>query len=283
MNLKKITGILATCVMAGALFTGCGGGDTPAQNSGDIKIGMIKHLNATETMMDELIKKAEEEANIKLSTHVTTFYDSLPLLQMGLESGSVDEASTYQCVANYLIARNPQVEIAAGHNAAHLSDNFAFAMRAADTELKQQIDNAIAVMKSDGTLDNLTKTYITDLTGAEDPPAVAIEKFDGAEPLKIGVTGDLPPLDLVLANGEVAGFNTAMLAELGKRLHRNIEVVQIDSASRAAALTSNQIDVAFWAIVPAGDNMPMDIDKPEGTEVSTPYFRDEIVHIQLKK
>lgn len=283
MNLKKGASVLATCVMAAALFTGCGGGSTPAQNSEDIKIGTIKYLNVTETTMDELIKKAEEEANIKLSTHATTFYDSLPLLQMGLESGSVEEASTYKCVADYLIARNPKVEIAGGHNPAHLSDNFCFAMRAADAELKNKIDAALGAMKDDGTLDSLVKTYITDLKGAEDPPAVTIEKIDGAETLKIGVTGDLPPLDLVLANGQVAGFNTAMLAELGKRLNRNIEIVQIDSASRAAALTSNQIDVSFWAVVPASADMPIDIDKPEGVEVSTPYFRDEIVHIQLKK
>ena len=284
MNLKKITSVLATCVMAGALFTGCGGGgDTPAQTSGDIKIGMIKHLNVTETKMDELVKEAEERANIKLSTHTTTFYDSLPLLQMGLESTSVDEASTYKCVADYLIARNSKIEIINGHNAAHLSDNFAFAMRASDTELKQQIDAAISAMKSDGTLDSITKTYITDLKGAEDPPEVAIETYDDAQPLKIGVTGDLPPLDLVLANGEIAGFNTAMLSELGKRLHRNIQIVQIDSASRAAALTSNKIDVSFWAVVPVDDNMPMDIDKPEGIELSSPYFKDEIVHIGFKK
>ena len=282
MNLKKISSILATCVMAGALFTGCGG-DNSAQTSGDIKIGMIKHLNATETMMDELVKKAEKEANIKLSTHKTTFYDNLPLLQMGLDSGSIEEASTYKCVADYIVARNPKVEIADGHNPTHLADNFSFALRAGDTELKQQIDAAINAMKADGTLDSITKTYITDLKGAEDPPAVAIETFDGAETLKIGVTGDLPPLDLVLANGEIAGFNTAMLAELGKRLQRNIQIIQIDSASRAAALTSNQIDVSFWAVVPVSDEMPMDIDKPEGVEVSEPYFRDEIVHIELKK
>lgn len=281
MNLKKISSVLATCVMAGALFTGCGG--STSEQSSDIKIGMIKHLNVTETMMDELVKKAEKVANIKLSPHKTTFYDSLPLLQMGLESGNIEEASTYQCVANYLIARNPKIEITSEHNPARLSDNFCFAMRAGDTKLKQQVDAAIAAMKSDGTLESITKTYITDLTGVEDPPAVALETYSDAQPLKIGVTGDLPPLDLVLANGEIAGFNTAMLAELGRRLHRNIQIVQIDSASRAAALTSNQIDISFWAVVPVGDNMPMDIDKPEGVEFSEPYFRDEIFHIQLKK
>lgn len=282
MNLKKISGALAAVFAAGALLSGCGGDTEPAP-AADLKIGVIRHLNATETLMDELIRDAEQKAGIKLATHKTVFYDSLPMLQMGLESGSVSEASTYDCVARYLIARNPNYEIVADHNPIQLSDNFAFAMRANDADLISAVNAAIASMKADGVLDEITKTYITDLQGADDPPAVAIEMFDDAEPLNIGVTGDLPPLDLVLANGEIAGFNTAMLAELGRRLHRNIQIVQIDSASRAAALTAGQIDVSFWAIVPVGDDLPADLDTPEGVTLSAPYFKDQIVHVSLKK
>ena len=74
-----------------------------------------------------------------------------------------------------------------------------------------------------------------------------------------------------------------MLAEIAKRLNRNIEIVQIDSGARAAALSSGQIDVIFWAVVPNGDNMPADIDKPDGVEFTVPYFKDDIAHLNLKK
>ena len=279
MKLKKFFSLIATGALTAALFTGCGG-ETPPP---DIKIGMIKYLNASETTLDELVRTAEQKTGHKIASHVTTFYDSLPLLEMGLESGSVDEASTYRCVADYFIARNPKVEIARDHNPLKLSDSFGFAMRAADTELKNSVDAALKAMTDDGTLADLTKTYIDDLTGANDPPAVAIETYADAEPLKIGITGDLPPLDLILADGTPSGFNTAMLAELGRRLHRNIEIIQIDSASRAAALTSGKIDIAFWAVVPVDSDMPADLDKPAGLEISAPYFRDEIVHVTLKK
>lgn len=280
MKLKKFFSILATGALTAALFTGCGGGETPPP---DIKIGMIKCLNVSEELVDKLVHDAEKKAGIKISNHVTTFYDSLPMLEMGLTSGSVEEASTYKCVADYFIARNPNLQLVSEHNQLKLSDSFGFAMRAADTELKKSVDAAIQAMTDDGTLAQITKTYITDLTGTAEPPAVAFETFYDAEPLKIGITGDLPPLDLILANGTPSGFNTAMLAEIGKRLHRNIEVVQIDSASRAAALTSGKIDLAFWAVVPVDSDMPADLDKPDGIEISAPYFKDEIVHVDLKK
>ena len=267
--------------MAGTLFTGCG--SNTAQQA-DLRIGMIKNLNASENLYDDITKKAEELGGIKITNHKYSFYDSLTLLQMGIESGSIDEASTYQNVANYLMAKNPnKFELSPKHDYVKLSDKFAFAMRETDTELKNSINAAIEAMQNDGTLDNLIKTYITDLKMDEDPPAVEFENFDGAKTIKVAVTGDLPPLDLITAEGKPAGFNTAMLAEIGKRLNANIETVQIESGARSSALVSGNADIIFWAIVPADGDRPANIDTPNGTIVSTPYFQDQIVHLIYKK
>ena len=110
--------------------------------------------------------------------------------------------------------------------------------------------------------------------------------IEGAEIIKIGFTGDLPPIDLTLADGSPAGFNTAVLSELGKRMGRNIELVPITSGSRATALESRAIDVVFWAVVPAenvANPRPADIDRPKGLVMTKPYFTDKITHVALKK
>ena len=134
-------------------------------------------------------------------------------------------------------------------------------------------------MRDDGTLEKLTKQYITDLKVGEEPDAVEIQRFDGADTIKVAITGDLPPLDLVLADGKAAGFNTAVLSEIGKRLQKNIELVQIESAARAAALESGRVDISFWAIVPISEIIPADADKPAGIILSTPYYRGKIIHL----
>ena len=98
------------------------------------------------------------------------------------------------------------------------------------------------------------------------------------------MTGDLPPLDYVSADGKAAGFNTALLAEISKLVRQNFELVQIDSGARAAALTSGKVDVVFWAAVPINDTLaPPDCDKPEGVILTEPYYTDKIIHIKLKK
>jgi len=46
MNFKKVAGVLFSCVLAGAVLTGCGGG-TEQKSAGDsqvIRVGMIKQL-----------------------------------------------------------------------------------------------------------------------------------------------------------------------------------------------------------------------------------------------
>lgn len=285
MRFKKF---FAAICAAGLLLTGCGS-DTGTENQDNtsqatiIKLGMISHLNASEKQMEEYLFKIQAKTHAKVVNHVPVFFDNLSLMQMGIESGKVDVISTYKSVADYLLAKTGgKYEIVNDDWIEGLADNFCFAVRKEDSALKADLDKTLKAMKADGSLDKLIKDYITDVDKAKDPPKVEIPKIDGAQSIKVGVTGDLPPLDLVLPDNSPAGFNTALLAEVAKRLNKNIELVQIDSGARAAALSADQIDVVFWAIVPVGEVFPADIDKPEGIELSEPYFKDSIAHLKLK-
>ncbi|MBR4641178.1 MAG: transporter substrate-binding domain-containing protein [Selenomonadaceae bacterium] len=285
MRLKKFFAAMCTAAL---LMTGCGsdgGTETKDPNSQATinKIGMIAHLNASEKQMEEYLFKIQERMRAKVVNHIPVFYDNLSLMEMGLEAGNVDKISTYKCVADYLIANNDKFEIAHDDWIEGLTDNFCFAVKKEDSQLKADLDKVIGEMKSDGSLAKLISEYVTNVDKGKNPPKIELPKVEGADTIKVGVTGDLPPLDLVLADGTPAGFNTALLAEIAKRLNKNIELVQIDSGARAAALNSDQIDVIFWAIVPANEILPADIDKPEGIELSEPYFKDDIAHIKLKQ
>ncbi len=291
MKLKKIAKVFLSCLMAGALFTGCGGGDTgssdkpaaPPASSGDIKLGMISHLNATEKRMEDILKMVQEDSGVKVTNYALTYYDSLKLMQMGIESGSVDQISLYTSVANYVVANNDKFETVGDELTLRiLSDNFCFAVRKDEADLKAALDKALEEMKADGSLDKLVEDYITNVD-KQNPPKVEIPMLEGADTIKVGVTGDLPPLDYISADGTPAGFNTALLAEVAKRSGKNMELVNIESGARAAALSSKQIDVIFWVVVPNMDKMPTDLDKPEGVEFSAPYFKDNVEHLKIKK
>ena len=273
-------------IAALVLVTGCGassGGNT-AQN-GELKLGMIRHLNITETLLDNYFQKAAsrmaQTADMRAPKHI--FFDNMPSMIAALQSGQVDEISTYVCVAGYLIAQNNDLEIAPDR-VPKVSDAFCCALREEDTALKKEFDDAILKLKENGTLKTLVQTYISDADFSKPFPAVEMPHFDGAPTIKIAVTGDLPPLDLITADGQPSGFNTAILAEISQLIGKNFELINVDSGARAVALTSKKVDVIFWVAVPLNDTLaPPDSDTPQGAILTESYFSDEIAHVKLKK
>ncbi|MBQ4401303.1 MAG: hypothetical protein II832_03970, partial [Synergistaceae bacterium] len=78
-----------------------------------------------------------------------------------------------------------------------------------------------------------------------------------------------------------AGFSTAVLAEIGKRLGLNIELMNVESGARSAALASGRADVVFWYEVDKGAKNQPDI--PEGVIVSETYYDwEKFIHLRKK-
>ena len=184
------------------------------------------------------------------------YYDTMDAMLMALQSGELDGIKVPYYTARYLCATNdnlalrnefhPENATGAARIALNLlSDGYSFMMKEANTELRDTFDAQIAAMKEDGTLQKLIDEYILKASEGGEPVAVTFEQFEG-DPIKVAVTGSLPPMDYVAPDGSFAGFNTAMLAEIGKRLQKNIELVQVDSIGRALALSEGTVDVVFW-------------------------------------
>ncbi len=248
--------------------TGCG-------NQGDdkIKVGMIKYLNVTEDTLDKFSSA---------DNHKHIFFNNLSNMTMALQAGQIDEMSIYNSVADYFVDHNPNFELIAQKPV--LTDLFCFAMSEEDAALKKEFDSAILQMSKDGTLSRLVKRYIAEIHFQESPPVIRMPEFYNKSMIKIGVTGDLPMLDYIRPDGLPAGFNTAVLAEISELIQKNFVLVQIESGERAIALTSGEVDVIFWAVIPKNKNndIPDDFDRPKGMIFTQPYFSDEIVHVRLK-
>ena len=281
--MKKFFAAICACAL---LLTGCGGGEKSSEapkSNGKATIGVISHLNVSETEYNEYMKKLEQSyrpSKANLSADYK-YFDKMNDMQLALESGQIDVLSTYQNVADYMLQKSSDKEILPSERS--LEDSFCFALREGDTKLKNELNKAIKAMISDGTLGKLSKQYITDLKEGEEPPAVPITHIDGADTIKVAVTGDLPPFDLVLSDGTPAGFSTAVLAEISRRIEKNIELVTVDSAARASILSSKGADVVFWVSVPKDSILiPANIDQPAGIAVSEPYYHDLITHIGKK-
>lgn len=279
MRKSILAAICAVCL----LITGCGGGENAPKPKENAKIGVITHLNASELEYNELMSKLEKSYRPSKADLDATYkyFDKMNDMQLALESGQIDMLSTYQSVADYMLQKSSDKELLPTEKI--LSDSFCFAVRKGDTMLKNDLNKAIKEMTNDGTLIKLSKQYIIEIKGGTEPPAVEISEIEGADTIKVAVTGDLPPFDMISADGTPTGFSTAVLSEISKRIGKNIELISIDSGARASILSSNGADVVFWVAVPKDSTLiPANIDQSEGIAISDPYYHDNIVHIGKK-
>ena len=207
----------------------------------------------------------------------TRFFGSLTEMLLALDAGLIDGACMPEFTGKYLLARNEELQ-AGMFEFSNVKENYYLGFYN-NSALRDQVNEALSAMKADGTLYALQEAYLTDL--AVDPSPVTFETFDGAQTIRVAVTGDLPPIDYTAPDGSPAGFNTALLSELGKRMKVNIEILNIESSARTLSLTSGVADVIFWYLY--GENYVV-TDREDGIQLSDPYYRlDNWFYIEKKK
>ena len=240
-----------------------------------IKVGILSKLNMSQEEYSDFISTGRKAGawnffSSKPQEPISfVFYDTLQAMQLALNAGEIQEAALPEVVAEYVMNVTGAYKISgiAKTRPAYL----AFGFKAGnDPELLRKFSDAILSMKQDGTLAVLQAKFIYD-AGIGEPETVEFRKFDNVDKkITVAVTGDLPPIDYVTADGKAAGFNTAVIAEIGKRLQVNIELLQIMSSARASAVVSGRADTVFW--IQGHRNVPKDSDIPEGLELSEPYY-----------
>ena len=202
------------------------------------------------------------------------YYDDLLTMLLALNAGEIDEIDLPKFVAEFVVMRNPDLKVSCVY-CMEPAVRLAFGFQKDNAALCQKFNDALSEMRKDETLRKLQEEYLS-YPGKTEPKPVKFEAFPEAETIKIAVTGDLPPLDYTSEDGEAAGFNTAILAEIGRRLKVNITVVPVNTIAKVAALMSGRADGVFWF-------MTNNFDLPESIIASEPYYTfDEFLHIRKK-
>ena len=230
-----------------------------------IRLGLLSKLNTTEEEFSEAWQKTFAPKNESLQV-IVKFYDTLTAMQMALNAGEIHQVVLPEAVAEYVLSVNPQAESTLVLPSRGMG--LAFGFREDSRELRDKFSEALRAMREDWTLPTIEGVYMS--RPGESPEPVKFSVYPGAQTIKAAVTGDLPPIDYIAPDGTPAGFNTAVLAEIGRRLHVNIELAEVDTGARTSALASGRADVVFWYEVDASSETQPDI--PDGVIISEPYY-----------
>ena len=268
--MKKLLVIVLSLLMVVTMFTACG--EKKKTSETDVLYsGMLPVMGATEAEVTQTMRDLGDEYS------EAKFFDDINSMVLALQGGKLFligriPESTAEYVANnysdikavYIAADNgdPYVNYSMGFN----SDKKAVA---------DKVQAALDEMKDDGTIDKLSAEYIDAFVEGGEPTAVEMPIFKGAETIRIVVTGDLPPFDYVSAEGKPCGFNTAVLAEVSKRIKMNIELVCTNSAGRTAALASGKADAVFYMSEYVAGDISYANDCPEGIISVGPFYKSK--------
>ncbi len=195
-------------------------------------------------------------------------------------AGKADAAPALNFFGDYYVKRNSNLKMIPAKS--QVEGGVIMALRSEDVKLKEDLDKAIAALQANGTLKELEDKWITNLPAVNEPANKEIEKIKDAKTVYVGVSGDFVPLDYIAADGRPAGYNVAMLTEIGKLLNINFEFVSLDTQAKYAALSSKKIDVIFCQLY---NNQVAPLVGPQDEKYITtnPYYTCKGGYFLVKK
>lgn len=198
-------------------------------------------------------------------------FDSLSAMLMALNADMIQTIGVNSETAAFILAQNPDL-IAYDPTNGTQKSSISMMLMEENAELYQQINDTIKAMKADGTLKTITEEKLFAYRDKE-PEVSEIPFIEGADTIRVAVTGDMPPLDYVSVDGRPAGFNIALLSAISQRLQINIEPVVVEAGARFTALASGRVDAIFWVTTTVCVEHPDVIinEQAENTLITEPY------------
>ena len=265
----------------------------------DDYVGMLARLRTTPQEFFMLMKNswANKGWVIEGGDHSTSkarFYDSLSQMQMALNRGDIDEMILPDFVANYLM------KVTAGYEQCCVSQSgkmsLCFGFLKDNHELRDRWNSALTYLRNNWTLAALEKKYVKDAPKSDEydhiygidtrkkkrKERITFEKFPDAPTIRVAVTGDIPPVDFIDSEGFPAGYNVAVLSEIGRFLKVNILPVNVETPARTPALVSGRVDVVFWYEINKQAKFQPDV--PDEVSLSVPYLDwEKFIHVTLSE
>lgn len=273
--MKKTSVLFLIAIMAIGL-AGCTGKKSEQINySLDLEgkvIGLVTPWEPAEVAESLIIRViGAEQKEVK-------YFNRQSDITTALIAGKIDGAPVLKIVADYSVKRNEKLKIVEANQIMICS--IIMFLRSEEKTFKYELDSAITILQDNGVIKQLEDKWITNLPATDEPSNKEMPKIEGARTVYVGVSGDVTPLDYIAADGKPAGYNVALLTEIGKLLNINFELVSIETQAKITALGSKKIDLIFCQI-----NINDQVNSKAGDKFigTKPYFVDEGMCFLVRK
>ncbi|MBR4776269.1 MAG: transporter substrate-binding domain-containing protein [Lachnospiraceae bacterium] len=256
---NKLLTVLAVFIVL-LLLAGAGAFKADTAKGGVKDISNVKTLGGIESAMPENSALVFFGSTMGKTLSGYKAYKNMDALLFALKSGEVDAIWACDVTADFLLTKDTGLKKL---NISGMSDiqktkdaRFEFGMALKDMEgskkLRDDIDTVISAMKSDGSLNEIIQKYIysawdfeTDEGKEKRFYASDMRSASGKNTIYVGITGAVPPLNMLDEDGKPYGFCVALMDEIGMRLGRGIEFVILDNETAFTSLMKGKVDLIF--------------------------------------
>lgn len=214
------------------------------------------------------------------------YFDDLNSMILALRAKKIDVIEDLpQPVADYICSRNQDMLARVPIDKRWRGNvTCRIGVAAGNDNVFEILNSAIQTLRATNQISVLQKKYIDAyLQKGKEPKPVIMPKFENAPTIKVAVTGDMPPIDLVTADGTPAGFNVALLSEIAKLKKVNIVLIPINSGTRFICLNKKVADAIFYTDTIVCDARKADFwDLPASIQTTDIYAQYPIRYIGRK-
>jgi polar amino acid transport system substrate-binding protein len=165
------------------------------------------------------------------------YFNSVLVACMEVMGGKADAAAYDEPILKNIAAKNPGLVVL---SEMITTDNYGFAVRLEDKDLKNVIDSLVSSLKTGGDYDLMLERWLPD-EGAPKPMPDIETGTDGV--LKFGTSSITEPFSFVDGSQEVVGLDIEIASLVAQKLNRKLEVVNMDFGAMIPALISNKVDM----------------------------------------
>ena len=188
-----------------------------------------------------------------------SYFNSRADMLAALENGKVEAVPFDEPVAELVIAQNQALMVLPERI---VEDHYGIALQK-DSPLTAQVNEAIATLKADGTLEGMKEKW----TGA-DESLKTLPEFDypGANGiLRVAVDISAEPMEYIGASGEPVGYDLELMLRIGKILDRKVEFTNVDFSGLIPTLQSGKADAAVGC-------MSITEERKKSVDMSDSYY-----------
>lgn len=230
-KIKETTMIGCWILIATAFLTviaGCGGKrDTITEVS---QLEGKEFAVPTGTVADDLVLSRFPNARFK-------YFNSVMDAAMAVKGGKADAAAYDEPILRNIAAKNPGLRVLPQMIT---TDNYGFAVRLEERELKETVDGVIGELRSSGAYDEMMIRWFPDRGEPARMPKIETGT-DGV--FRFGTSAVTEPFSFIDGNHQIVGLDVEIAALVAQRLNKRLEVVNMDFGAMIPALTAGRVDM----------------------------------------